>query len=108
MFYPFSKAIWLVAAPANALILLTAAATLWAALRLSKWTAWLAVTGACALVVGGFTPVSKWLALPLENRFPQWEAGSQPVDGIIVLGGETGERMPVLAEPARDFPPAPL
>ena len=88
MFYPISKAIWLVAAPANALILLTAAATLWAALRLSKWTAWLAVTGACALVVGGFTPVSRWLTLPLENRFPQWEAGSQPiVDGIIVLGG---------------------
>jgi|SRR5262249_7299230 len=109
MFYPFSKAIWLVAAPANALILLTAAATLWAALRLSKWTAWLAVTGACALVVGGFTPVSRWLTLPLENRFPQWEAGSQPiVDGIIVLGGETGERITVLAELARDFPQARL
>src|SRR5215467_3534042 len=108
MFYPISKAIWLVAAPASALILITAAATLWAALRLSKWTAWLAVTGACALVIGGFTPVSYWLTLPLENRFPQWEAGSRAIDGIIVLGGETGERITVLAELARDFPQARL
>src|SRR5262249_24025999 len=105
MFYPFSKAIWLVAAPANALILLTAAATLWAALRLSKWTALLAVRGALALVVCVFTPVSIWLTLPLQNRFPQWQSGSQPiVERIIVLGGQTGERITVLAELARDFP----
>jgi hypothetical protein len=56
MFYPVSKAIWVVVAPTNVLILITAAATLWAVLRVSKWAAWLAVTGACALVIGGFTP----------------------------------------------------
>ncbi len=107
MFYPVSKAIWLVAAPSNALILITATATVWAALRVSKWAAWLAVIGACALVVGGFTPVGYWLTLPLGNRFPQWEAGSQPrVDGIIVLGGEVGERITILAELTRDFPTA--
>src|SRR5262245_32577185 len=109
MFYPISKAIWLVAAPANALILITAAATICAVLRLSQWTVWLAVTSACALVVGGFTPVARWLTLPLENRFAQWQASSQPVvDGIIVLGGESGERITVLAELARDFPQARL
>src|SRR5262249_677038 len=49
------------------------------------------------------------LTLPLENRFPQWEAGSQPiVDGIIVLGGEVGERITMLAELSRDFPQARL
>jgi hypothetical protein len=109
MFYLISKAISLVVAPTNALILITAAATVWAALRVSKRAAWLAVTGACALVVGGFTPISYWLTLPLENRFPQWEAGSQPiVDGIIVLGGEVGERITILAELTRDFPQARL
>jgi hypothetical protein len=91
MFYPISKAIWLVTAPASALISITAAATLWAALRPSKWAAWLAVTGACALVVGEFTPVSKWLTLPLENRFPQWKAGAQPV---YRLTGKTNELFP--------------
>jgi uncharacterized SAM-binding protein YcdF (DUF218 family) len=109
MFYLISKVIWLVVAPTNALILITAAVTIWAVLRVSKWAAWLAVIGACALVVGAFTPVSYWLTLPLENRFPQWEAGSQPlVDGIIVLGGETGERITILAELTRDFPQARL
>jgi uncharacterized SAM-binding protein YcdF (DUF218 family) len=110
MFYPVSKAIWLIAAPTNALILITAAATIWAALRrLSKCAAWLAVTGACALVIGAFTPVGYWLALPLENRFPQWKGDTQPtVDGIIVLGGEGGERITVLAELAREFPQARL
>jgi uncharacterized SAM-binding protein YcdF (DUF218 family) len=109
MFYPISKAIWLIVAPTNALILITAAATIWAVLRVSKWAAWLAVISACALVIGGFTPVGYWLTLPLENRFPQWEAGSQPsVDGIIVLGGEIGERITILAELTRDFPTARL
>jgi uncharacterized SAM-binding protein YcdF (DUF218 family) len=109
MFYPISKAIWLVVAPTNVLILITAAATLWAALRVSKWAVWLAAAGACALVIGGFTPVSYWLTVPLEDRFPQWEAGSQTVvDGIIVLGGESGERITVLAELTREFPQARL
>src|SRR6266516_341858 len=109
MFYLVSKAIWLMAAPTNALILITAAAALWAVLRLSKWAAWLAVTGACALVIGGFTPVSYWLTLPLENRFPQWKADAQSiVDGIIVLGGEEGERITILAELTRVFPQARL
>jgi uncharacterized SAM-binding protein YcdF (DUF218 family) len=98
-----------VVAPTNALILITAAATIWAVLRVSKWAAWLAVIGACSLVIGGFTPISHWLTLPLENKFPQWEAGSHPiVDGIIVLGGEVGERTTVLAELTREFPQARL
>jgi len=109
MFYPISKAIWPVVAPSNILLLIVAAATVFGALRLSKRATWVAFIGACALVIGGFTPVSYWLTLSLENRFPQWEAGSQAsVDGIIVLGGESGERITVLAELARDFPKAQL
>ena len=94
MFYLISKVIWLVVAPTNALILITAAAALWAALLVSKWVAWLAAAVACALLIGGFTTVGHWLTRPLENRFPPWEAGLQPsVDGIIMLGGETSERI---------------
>src|SRR5262249_23000038 len=107
MFYPISKAIWLAVAPTNALILITAAATIWAVPRVSKWAAWLAVISACALGIGGFTPVGYWLTPPLGNRFPQWGAGSRPlVDGIIVLGGEVGDRITILAELTRDFPQA--
>jgi hypothetical protein len=59
--------------------LITAAATIWVVLRVSKWAARLAVISACALVIGGFTPVGYWLALPLENRFPQWEADDHEI-----------------------------
>ena len=109
MFYFLSKVFWLMAAPTNALVLLTGVTTFWAAIRKSKCAAWLAAVGACGLVIGGFTPVSTWLMLPLENRFPQWQAGPQAVpDGIIVLGGESGERITVLAELRRRFPQARL
>jgi uncharacterized SAM-binding protein YcdF (DUF218 family) len=63
----------------------------------------------CGLLIGGFTPVGTWLLLPLENRFPQWEKGPQHVpDGIIVLGGESGERISAFAELSRRFPRARL
>ena len=48
---PLSKAIWLVVAPTNILILVVAAATLLAVLRPSKRAAWLAII----LVIGGRT-----------------------------------------------------
>jgi uncharacterized SAM-binding protein YcdF (DUF218 family) len=109
MFYVLSKVFWLLAAPTAALILLTGASTFWAAIRRSKTGAWLAALGACGLIIGGFTPVSTWLLRPLENRFPQWETGPQPApDGIIVLSGESGERITVLAELIRRFPQARL
>jgi uncharacterized SAM-binding protein YcdF (DUF218 family) len=99
MFYP----IWPIFAPSNVLILITAAAAVFALLLQSKLAAWLAAIGGCALVIGGFTPVGYWLILPLENRFPQWRADFQPlVDGVIVLGG-TGVTT-ALVKLSRDFP----
>ena len=45
----------------------------------------------------------------METRFPQWETGPQiAADGIIVLGGESVERITVLAELHRRFPQARL
>ena len=107
MFYRISKVFWPIFAPSNVLILLTAAAAVFALLLRSKLAAWLAATGGCALVIGGLTPVSYWLILRLENRFPQWRAGFQPlVDGVIVLGGIGGTIQ--LLELSQDFPQARL
>ena len=109
MFYVLSKAFWLVAAPTSALVLFTGVATFWAALRKSRRATWLAAVGACGLIISGFTPVSTWLMRPLENRFPQWETGPQAIpDGIIVLGGESGERIAAFAELSRRYPQARL
>jgi uncharacterized SAM-binding protein YcdF (DUF218 family) len=107
MFYPISKAFWPLFAPSNLVILITAAAAVFALLLQSKFAAWLAAIGGCTLVIGGFTPVSYSLLRPLQNRFPQWQAGFQPlVDGVIVLGGSGGAIE--LVELGQDFPQARL
>ena len=39
------------------------------------------------LALCGFSPIGKWLLLPLEQRFPPWDASHGAPDGIVVLGG---------------------
>ena len=53
---------------------------------------------AVLLAVGGLTPVSTWLLVPLEERFPRLEVptGSRDYAGIIVLGGGEDGRASVL------------
>jgi uncharacterized SAM-binding protein YcdF (DUF218 family) len=109
VFYPLSKVLWLLAAPASALILITAAGISWAVLRKSISGMRLGFAGACALLLCSFTPVYTWFLLPLENRFPEWEASSQSApDGIIAVGGDAGEGLAVLIELGRHFPNARL
>jgi hypothetical protein len=93
--------------------LITGAATFDAVRRASKWVVYLTMMGTCSLVVGlvvvGSPRVSTWLLLSLESRFPKWETGLHgPPDGIIVLSGESGERMTVMTELSLRFPQARL
>jgi len=109
MIYVLSKALWLLIAPTNALILITAVSTFWAVIRTSKRAAWLAVFSACGLAVGGFTPAGLWTLSPLESRFPEWRPSSQSApNGIILLGGDAGEGIMMLAELSQQFPQARL
>jgi uncharacterized SAM-binding protein YcdF (DUF218 family) len=39
------------------------------------------------LALFGFSPIGKLLILPLEQRFPRWDASRGVPDGIVVLGG---------------------
>jgi uncharacterized SAM-binding protein YcdF (DUF218 family) len=105
MVYPISHVLW----PSNVLILITGAAAVFPLLLRSKLAAWLAAIGGCALIITSFTPVSYWLALPLENRFPYWRAGVQPlVDGVIVLSGSVGMGPLDFVELSQEFPQARL
>ena len=70
----------------------------------------------------GLSPLGNALILPLEQRFPPWDASRGPPDGIVVLGGaispdvsaargavalnEAAERITVAAELARRYPNA--
>jgi uncharacterized SAM-binding protein YcdF (DUF218 family) len=91
MIYYISKVFWLIAAPTNALVLLSAIAGFWAVLRRPNCTAWLAATVASGLVIGTFTPLGLALTVPLEHRFfPFSLPDSQVPDGVILLGGGGG------------------
>ena len=60
----------------------------------------MAAAAAALLAVGGLTPASTWLKVPLEERFPRVEVppGSRAFAGIIVLGGGEDGRASVLRD----------
>jgi uncharacterized SAM-binding protein YcdF (DUF218 family) len=78
--------------------------------------------GVIGLAIAGFSPLGNALMLPLEQRFPPWDATRGAPDGIIVLGGEispevsaarntvalteAAERLTVAVALARSYPAA--
>src|SRR6266849_1077685 len=109
MTYHVSKVFWLMAAPTNALILISAIAAVWAVLGSSKCAAWLAAAAACVLVIGAFTPIGLALTVPLENRFAFSPPDSQaPPDGIIILAGGSNYAIDAVSTLSQDYPKARL
>jgi uncharacterized SAM-binding protein YcdF (DUF218 family) len=86
MVYYVSKVFWLIAAPTNALVLISAIAAFWAVLRSPNRATWLAAAVACGLFIATFTPIGRALTVPLERRFTLSQSDSQ-ADGIILLAG---------------------
>jgi uncharacterized SAM-binding protein YcdF (DUF218 family) len=80
----------------------------------------LAFLSVIVLAILGFSPVGNALIIPLEDRFPPWDAARGPPDEIIVLGGaidglgrsnevvlnEAAERLTVVPELVRRYPNA--
>src|SRR5262249_9472927 len=82
----------------------------------------LAYASLILLAILGLSPTGNALIIPLEERFPRWDATRGEPDGIIVLGGaishddsaardevalnEAAERLTVVAELARRYPDA--
>jgi uncharacterized SAM-binding protein YcdF (DUF218 family) len=109
MFYPVSKIFWFVAAPTNLLIIIVLLTIFVAVFRKSRTATWLAVLAASTLAAGSFTPLGFWLMAPLENRFPELSLSSLlPPDGIVVLGGEHGQRITAIVQLSQRFPSARL
>ena len=104
MTYYVSKVFWLLAAPTNALVLISASAALWAVLGNSNCAAWLTAAAACGLVIGAFTPIGLALAVPLENRFSFSQPDPQVAPkGIIMLPGGTGDGIAAVSKLRADF-----
>lgn len=88
MFYYASKVLWFFATPSNLLILLILLGTLLALTRRLRrfGVAW-ALTFTLATLALGLLPISSYLLVPLEDRFPVFREDGRAVDGIILLGG---------------------
>jgi uncharacterized SAM-binding protein YcdF (DUF218 family) len=108
MIYYVSKVFWLIAAPTNALVLISAIAAVWAVLRSPNRATWLAAAAACGLFIATFTPIGIALTVPLERRFTLSPLDSQ-ADGIILLsGGGTASGIAAVAALSQRYPKAQL
>jgi uncharacterized SAM-binding protein YcdF (DUF218 family) len=120
--FGLSKVLGFFALPSNLLLALALAGIL---LMLTRWRRFgqgLVIGAVLLLTVIGIAPVGNALMLPLEERFPKWDASRGSPHGIVVLGGaispdvsaarkdialnEAAERMTAVAKLARDHPQA--
>jgi uncharacterized SAM-binding protein YcdF (DUF218 family) len=92
LFY-ISKLIWLLAQPSMMLIILLVGGVLLLGTRYQRTARGALVLAAVLAVVGGILPLSTWLMLPLEDRFPRADLSGRPIDGIVVLGGAEESRV---------------
>jgi uncharacterized SAM-binding protein YcdF (DUF218 family) len=121
LFY-ISKVFWGVMQPGMLLLILVVAGVALLGTRYLRTGRVLLLAAAVLLVMGGVGPLSTWLILPLEDRFPRADLAGPPIDGIVVLGGsedarvakgrgthalnESAERMTEAATLARRYPNA--
>jgi uncharacterized SAM-binding protein YcdF (DUF218 family) len=120
MFFVLSKLLGFFAFPSNVTILIGILGLLLLPTRLARAGRWLAFVSLVALAILGLSPIGNMLIIPLENRFPPWDAARGAPHGIIVLGGaidgadpgddvmlnEAAERLAVVPDLARRYPNA--
>ena len=122
MFFPLSKILGFFAIPSNLVISIGLLGLLLLPTRFARAGRALAFASLIVLAILGLSPIGNALIIPLEERFPRWDATRGAPDGIIVLGGaispdvssardevalnEAAERLTVAAELARRYPDA--
>jgi uncharacterized SAM-binding protein YcdF (DUF218 family) len=120
MFFVLSKVLGFFAIPSNLVASVGVLGLLLLPTRLARAGRWLACTSLAILVILGLSPIGNALIIPLEQRFPPWDAAGAAPTGIIVLGGalsphvsaarkevalnEAAERLTVAADLARRYP----
>jgi uncharacterized SAM-binding protein YcdF (DUF218 family) len=122
MFFVISKVLGFFAIPSNLVMSIGILGLVLLPTRFARAGRWLAVTSLILLAILGLSPLGNMLILPLEERFPPWNAADGAPAGIIVLGGaispdvsaarsevalnESAERLTVAAELALRYPNA--
>jgi uncharacterized SAM-binding protein YcdF (DUF218 family) len=122
MFFLLAKVLGFFALPSNLLISLGLIGLVLMVTRFARAGRKLAVAALLLLAIAGLSPLGNALILPLEERFPPWDASRGAPTGIISLGGafdtvvspvrhevalnEAAERLTAMAELARRYPDA--
>jgi uncharacterized SAM-binding protein YcdF (DUF218 family) len=126
VFFVASKVLGLFVLPSNLIVTLGLVGLLLMVTRFRQSGRRLTVAAFILFAVASLSPFGNVLMVPLEERFPPWNAALQarqgPPDGIIVLGGaidpetvitrgtpdinEAAERVAVIPELARRYPQA--
>ena len=122
MLFVVSKIVGFFAIPSNLIISIGVIGLLLLLTRYARAGRRLAFGSLILLAILGLSPLGNALIIPLEERFPAWDAASGPPAGIVVLGGslsphvsaarnvvalnEAAERLTVAAELALRYPHA--
>jgi uncharacterized SAM-binding protein YcdF (DUF218 family) len=122
MFFILSKILGFFSYPSNIFIAIGLAGLMLLLTRYVRLASWLIVTSLVLFALAGLSPLGNALILPLEQRFPPWNASRGAPDGIVLLGGmimpdvssargtvslnEAAERITATAELARRYPGA--
>ncbi len=126
MFFYIAKTLGFFATPSNALITLALLGFVLMRTRFARTGRRLVVAAMVLIAIAGLSPLGNAIILPLEERFPAFDAspnaGRGEPTGIISLGGaidtvvspvrhevglnEAAERMTAIADLARRFPNA--
>jgi len=85
VFFFFSKTLGTMLLPVNFLIGVGVLGAILLSTRRAVLGRRLLVTSVLLLALCGFSPMGKWLILPLEQRFPPCDASPGAPDGIVVL-----------------------
>lgn len=122
MFFTLSKTLGFFALPSNFLVSLGILGILLLPTRFARAGKKFLIVSVALIAIAGLSPFGNVLILPLEQRFPSWDAARGTPNGIVVLGGaigpelslvrgevslnEAAERVTVVAELARRYPQA--
>ena len=124
LFFFLSKILGFFAEPSNLLVTLGLLGAVLLRTRFAHAGRRLMAAALVLLAIFGLTPLGNALILPLEERFPLWDASRGSPDGVIILGGavdeviastrgepalnEGAERMTAAVDLARRYPRARL
>jgi len=93
MFFILSKVLGFFALPSDDAATLALIGVILLFTRFKRTGRAFATFGVVLLLIAGLTPLGNALMLPLENRFPPWDAARGAPTGIIVLGGAIGPEL---------------